>query len=642
MAKRSDFSYRNNGFQNKQGKKNRSHSAVPIFMLFSVLIILFILCLIWILSQDDKIESDIHSQENLIAQNNATILDMQAANMTGNIEQAPTNSASNIMNDTSRQIFQNPVLPDILSPGNLVCQVSPGEIFKENDIVYQNIYNGFKSMQSFDVEPKIRFGNPLNEQSIPGILAFRGSHFRNAPSWGFIQPQTETMVQVWDFAGIGKKRDAQDVFDWQGTGWTGQPLVVEWDQDIKNLMNIYPEKKAKNNLKEVIIGALDGKIYFLDYDDGQPTRDTIDVGATIKGTPALDPRGYPLLYIGQGDQNATTKAMGFWIYNLFDGSRLHFENCIDPQRAYRVTWGAADGSPVVSGQSDTLIYPSENGVVYIIKLNTYIDRNLGVLTINPETYAFSYYVEGLEAVQLGIESSVAVYNQFAYWTDNAGYLVCLDLSTLQIAWMRFLGDQTDVTPVLEEEGNEVFLYVGTKAETQRKDVQSYVGVAYTYKINALTGAVVWQTSVQVYTQGASAQGGMFATPIVGKWSMSNLVVFAYCRTMQEERGTSLVAFDKKTGELVWRNDNIEPISESSPVDCYSFENAYIIMCDRMGTIYLLSGLTGEEISRTSLIANAGTDWASSSGIVIESTPVMYNGRLIVGTRSEHVFAVDFK
>lgn len=54
----------------------------------------------------------------------------------------------------------------------------------------------------------------------------------------------------------------------------------------------------QEDLVEVIYAALDGYIYFLDLDTGEPTRDALWLGYTFKGSGSLDPRGYPILYVG--------------------------------------------------------------------------------------------------------------------------------------------------------------------------------------------------------------------------------------------------------------------------------------------------------------------------------------------------------
>ena len=82
-------------------------------------------------------------------------------------------------------------------------------------------------------------------------------------------------------------------------GWTGQCAIVRWPEEVVRIMNVREEKKG-GPLTEVIYATLDGRVYFLDLYDGQATRPAINIGAPIKGSVTVDPRGYPLLYVGQG------------------------------------------------------------------------------------------------------------------------------------------------------------------------------------------------------------------------------------------------------------------------------------------------------------------------------------------------------
>ena len=65
-------------------------------------------------------------------------------------------------------------------------------------------------------------------------------------------------------------------------------------------MNMYDWAKEDDELVEVIYATMDGNVYFLDLNTGKKTRDTLTLGYTFKGAGALDPRGYPLLYLGAG------------------------------------------------------------------------------------------------------------------------------------------------------------------------------------------------------------------------------------------------------------------------------------------------------------------------------------------------------
>ena len=127
-------------------------------------------------------------------------------------------------------------------------------------------------------------------------------------------------------------------------------------------MNIREEKKAKTDLVEVIYATMDGQIYFYDLDDGQPTRPPIKIGAPIKGTPSLDPRGYPILYVGQGDKNPNVEGIGFRVFNLIDQSLLLYTNEPRPNMRTDRPGNACDSSPIFDAKTDSLVYPNENGL----------------------------------------------------------------------------------------------------------------------------------------------------------------------------------------------------------------------------------------------------------------------------------------
>ncbi len=82
---------------------------------------------------------------------------------------------------------------------------------------------------------------------------------------------------------------------------------------------------------EVIYPVFDGKIYFLDLETGKRTRDPIHVGFSFKGTASADPRGYPLLYAGQGLRRPMAgKALYFHIFDLIQNKRIYGIPGIEP------------------------------------------------------------------------------------------------------------------------------------------------------------------------------------------------------------------------------------------------------------------------------------------------------------------------
>lgn len=542
--------------------------------------------------------------------------------------------------------YQNPVL----FPGKALMNVPMGQpasgLSPSERGVTQDVMTGDTVISPYTRSPAISMGDPVNFQSVPGILTFRGNNFRNCASWGTTEVTQGALTQMWDFNKVGTKASSSWAFSWSGTGWTGQPLVIQWDWDVQQMMNLYPDKKAKKGLTEVIIATMDGNVYFLDLDDGTQTRDPIYVGATIKGTPCVDPRGYPLLYVGQGDSNGVdgdaNKLIGYRIYSLIDSKMLHFQNGMD-SRAFRTNWGACDSSPIVNAASDTLIYPNENGMIYTLKLNTVFDKTAGTISINPESVAYRYLIDGISGSSIGIESSMSVYDHYGYCNDNSGNLICVDLNTMKLVWVRQLDDDSDVTPVIEEDAGRVYLYVGTEVDWQRTDELDYMGASYTYKIDAMTGDEIWQTDQSCYThngvdKGDDINGGMLGTPIVGKKSISDLVIFSYCMTNGQYSGNRLVAYNKDTGEEVWTYE-MNQYSWSSPVDVYDAEgNAYIVMCDSVGQIHLVNGKTGKRICYLQTIRNKGTANELKTGNM-ESSPIVFNGMIVIGTRAGSIFGV---
>ncbi len=544
--------------------------------------------------------------------------------------------------------YQNP----ILYPGlagifiNTELQVAPECVPSARKInqtitVAGNIVDG-----EYVREKPIYMTDPVFYGEIPGIFTFRGNNFRNCASFGYTNLYRGALTQRWEFAGIGKKLASTMNFEWSGVRWTGQPLVAEWPAAVRSSMDMYDSAKQQLSLTEVIVAALDGKIYFFNLQNGEQTRDPIDVGASIKGTPALDPRGYPILYVGQTDNNGGN-VFGMYIYSLIDGTLLYsYDGSEDG--AYRSNWDAFDSSPIVSGETDTLIWPCENGIIYTFDLNTNYNQAAGTLSLSPSVTGYRYIFDDNVGSHMGVESSIAVYGNYGYFVDNTMNLCCLDLNTLNMVWTKVLGDDSDITPVVNEEGGVPYVYVGTEVDNQG-GTGEYCGAAYIYKVNGLTGETVWQSSEPCYTYNGESSdsdqsGGCFGNPIIGKDSISNLVIFSFSMTNGLASGNKVVAYDKDLGTVVWEY-NMNIYSYSSPVDFYDSEgHAYIVICDSIGQIHMISAEAGVDpkerrITYIQTRRNLGKSNETASGICIEASPIVYEGMLVVGTTSGSVFGV---
>ncbi|MCR4731208.1 MAG: hypothetical protein K5881_09805 [Saccharofermentans sp.] len=498
----------------------------------------------------------------------------------------------------------------------------------------------------YNREKPIYMPDPVMYGSIPGIFTYRGNNFRNCASFGYTNIYRGALTQRWEFKGIGKKLASTQNFEWSGVKWTGQPLVAVWPASIRQNMNLNDTAKHQQELREVIIAALDGKIYFFNLLNGEQTRDPINVGASVKGTPALDPRGYPIIYVGQTDNNGGSN-FGMYVYSLLDGSLLYMYDGSD-DGAYRSNWNAFDSSPIVNGDTDTLIWPCENGYIYTFDLNTNYAPGAATISMSPVVTGYKYMFNDNVGSRMGVESSIAVYGNYGYFMDNTQNLCCLDLNTLKMVWTQVLGDDSDVTPMINEENGIPYVYIGTEVDNQN-GVGESCGAAYIYKINGLTGKIEWQNSEPCYTfNGESSDsdqsGGCFGNPIMGKGKISNLVIFSFSMTSGLASGNKIIAFDKDLGTKVWEY-KMNIYSYSSPVDFYDSEgNAYIIICDSIGQIHMIRAEAGIEdkerrITYIQTKRNLGQADQTSKGICIEASPIVYEGMVVVGTTSGSIFGI---
>lgn len=471
-----------------------------------------------------------------------------------------------------------------------------------------------KAVPEFNRKYLLSLGNAGDYSTLEGITCFRGSNYRQNASYGFAAINEEKLEKVWSV-----RNGKIDI--WTGTGWNGQPSIVKWSDKVKNIMNIYPEKKKKADLREVIYATLDGKIYFFDADDGKPTRPAIDVGYPHKGSVVIDPRGYPLLYAGQGipDKNGKPVPIGYRIFSLIDQKCLYFIDGRDKD-AYR-RWGAFDAGPVIDSDTDSIVLCGENGIMYSGKLNTNFEPEKGKISIKPELVKYRYHSP--VSTKIGTENSPAVYKNLAFFADNSGFYQCLNLSTLKPVWVRDVTDDTDSTTALEEENNGVSLYTACEIDHHGDN-----GASFIRKLNALSGELLWEKKVKAKYD-AKTNGGALASPVVGQNDIENLVIYNIAKTGKGNAST-LFALDKETGEEVW-TVQMKNYCWSSPVAVYTQEGkSYIVQCDSAGYMFLFEGTTGKQLDRIALGAN------------IEASPAIYENMIVVGTRGQQIYGIKIK
>ena len=480
-------------------------------------------------------------------------------------------------------------------------------------------------VEEYESQYDIMFDLPERYAQIDGVVGFRGNNFRTGAAFGTANVSSKTLSVVWKNS-TGGLADS-DGFTWTGSGWTGQALIAKWPEATrKNMTAMYDWAREKKDLVEVIHCTLDGYVHFYELSTGEKTRDAMFLGFNFKGAGALDPRGYPILYVGAGvDSSAKGRARSL-VVNLLDNSVM-FEFGQNDGFADR-GWYMFDSSPLVCADTDQLIYPGESGILYIIHLNTKYDEANGTLSVDPDNIVKWKYngTRTGSKYWLGVESSAAIINHYAFLADNGGNLMCLDLNTLKLVWVQDVLDDTNCTPVVDIEDGHPYIYISTSFHMGWRS--SYKAEIPIWKIDAETGEVVWKTSYDCYTV-ADLSGGVQGTIAVGKNKLSDMIFVPVARTPGAGSGT-LVALKKDTGEKVWEHETTV-YSWSSPVDFYDKEgNGYIAYCNTGFNIYLLDGKTGEVLDQMDLGGN------------IEASPVMYNNYLVVGTRANRTYCIEIK
>lgn len=504
---------------------------------------------------------------------------------------------------------QNSIEATVLTPAN---KIKEKIVINEIPELLVGVKSQIKTQNAETYSGEINLCEPTKYNKIKGITTFRGNNYRDTASYGYVNVAENKLQKIWTNV-IGQTDT------WTGVGWNGQPSIVEWDAETRKNMNLYSEFKEKENFVEVIYGTLDSHIHFYDLETGLPTRDPIKVESSIKGSITIDPRGYPLLYVGQGISQVSGESVrfGYHIFSLIDGKELFFINGRD-KFAY-LGWGAFDGNPLIDEKTDTLILPGENGLVYVAKLNTDYDISNGTISINPNVTRYRYTKNGYAG---GMENSITIYENYAFFANNNGVVQALNLNTLTPLWTYNMEDDCDATIGLEEENVSIMLYVA--CEVDRRKTAS---PAFAKKIDGKTGKVIWEYST-VCQYDANVNGGALSSPIIGKNEISDLVIFNFSKTTNLRTG-KMVALQKSDGSVAWEKD-LNFYSWSSPVACYTKDGkAYIIFCDSNGQVHLIDGKSGETLYTL-----------QTGGGNIEGSPAVFNNSIIIGTRGKRIYRID--
>ena len=92
-------------------------------------------------------------------------------------------------------------------------------------------------------------------------------------------------------------------------------------------------------------------------------------------------------------------------------------------------------------------------------------------------------------------------------------------------------------------------------------------------------------------------------------------------------GGRSLALDKESGKEVW-SVPMTHYTWSSPVDIYTPQGkGYIVQCDSAGNMFLIDGASGKMLDAIRLEG------------AIESSPVVYDDIIVVGTRGQKIYGI---
>lgn len=421
--------------------------------------------------------------------------------------------------------------------------------------------------------------------STPGLTMFRGNPTRSFYGTGPL-PASEPEV-LWKYPDApmcGSSVVGGESSVWCGTGWTGQPAV--WERP--------------DGVTEVVFGAYDKSVHFVDAATGQPTRQPFLTGDIIKGSVTVDPDGFPLLYTGSRDNKLRILAL-----DREPVVELWSMDANEVQGIWNNDW---DGNPVVV--DDMLYVGGENSWFFAIRLNRTIVA--GEVSLAPEVvFSMPGWTEELVArvgSNVSIESSVVVLDRTVYFANSGGRIVGVDMDLAEagmedpVVFDFWAGDDIDATMVADADG---MLYVAV--ELERFNARSEeLGQLISLDPSRPDDPFRWGVPVPGVT---GSDGGIWASPAV-----AHGMVYVPTHTGR------LLAVDASSGEVVWE-DTVGFHAWSSPA--VVGERLLVATCDP-------PGLRSYDLTdpRAPVL-----EWSiPAADGCIESTPAIWKGRIYVGSR----------
>lgn len=431
-----------------------------------------------------------------------------------------------------------------------------------------------------------------------GLVMFRGNPTRTYYGTG---PISDSPTRQWtypDSAMCSESTNKGETTTWCGMGWTGQPAVHE----------------REDGVTELIFGAYDRAIHFVNAETGEDLRSRFVTGDIIKGSVSIDPDGYPLLYSGSRDNKLRIIAL-----DRAEPTELWSLDAYAVDGIWNDDW---DSNPVII--DDMMYEGGENGWFFAYELNRGYDAN-GNVTVDPQV-RFSMrswnqeQLDNLGNVEVSVENSVVAYEDRIYFGNSGGRIIGVDVSDVRngnapIVFDYWAGGDMDASLIVDEEG---YVYASIEYEPSQMgqtELARQAEVGQLIKLDPYTSGDprVWGVDLRV----AGSDSGLWATPALHEG-------YLYTNTHQG----SLIAVDTDTGDIVWQDGTVGWHSWSSP----SVVDDTLVVGTCVGEIRGYS--LGNPASPERL-------WAVGVGearACVEATPAIWKGTIYIGSRDGHLRA----
>lgn len=459
--------------------------------------------------------------------------------------------------------------------------------------------------------PPSTVGQPYGT-NVRGLLTFRGNPTRTFYGHGRVPSHPHVLWRFPENGSLcGESTVGNETKTWCGTGWTGQPSM--FDREGKTW---------------VVFGAYDKNIHFLDAANGARLREDFATGDIIKGSVTIDADGYPIVYSGSRDNKY--RAIAFDVNPPRELFALRHTQVPEPM--WNSDW---DGSGLVL--RDHVFIGGENSWFHVAKLGRGYGADGRVKLDAPALrFAVPAYDRRVVEEELSsrnrehsIEGSPVVIGNTVFFSTSGGLVQGWDVSGVfegrapTRTFRMWTGDDTDATLVADEQG---MLYVAQ--EYERGNARSRE-CGQILKIDPRkAGGEATSVSCDPSDPSSPVVWRYHDTPHAnpsGVWGSPAL--YRDILVVPTHRG-DLIGLDRNTGAVRWKKDLGDHLW-SSPV-----------IVD--GTLIQGTCATGELVAYD--VRNTTQDppelWRLRlDGGCIESTPAVFDGRIIVGTRGGKVYAI---